>query len=55
MRVHRRGTGIKAVRAVFMAVRVNMRRLACVSVGMHPAIGMTVLVSLRLVFDPDFA
>lgn len=53
--MHRPGTGFKAVRAVFMAVRVKMRRLAVMTMGMHGTVGVTVLVIVRLAFDPDFA
>jgi hypothetical protein len=55
MRVRRPGTRFKAVRAVFMAVRMNLRQLAVMAMGMHRAVGVTVLVSVRLAFDPDFA
>jgi hypothetical protein len=55
MRVRRPGIGFKAVCAVFMSVRVNMRALAIMAMGMHRAVGVTVLVSVRSAFDPDFA
>jgi hypothetical protein len=55
MRVRRPGTGFKAVRTVFMAMRVNMRRRACMSMGMHRAIVVSMLMGARLAFEPDFA
>jgi hypothetical protein len=59
MRVRRPGIGFKAVRAVFMAVRVNMRALAIMTMGMHRAVSVPVLVMVlvmvRSAFDPDFA
>lgn len=56
MRVRRPGAGFGAVRAVFMAVRVSMPRprLAGMLMGMHRAVGVTVRVSVRLAFEPDF-
>jgi hypothetical protein len=55
MRMHRPGGGCEAVRAGFMAVRVNLRGLATMFVGVHRAVGVTVLVRVRLAFEPDFA
>jgi len=55
MRVRWPGRGFKTARAVFIASRVNMRKLAVMTMGMHRAVGVTVLGSLDFAFHPCFA